>query len=79
MKIITITRVVTRNIFMDVVARLQNVFGMNLSSYEKMITKAMNSIKEEISEKKIKVKWFRFETSQLTNGAMMITFYGEEK
>jgi len=77
MKQITITKVVTRNFIMDIVSSLQNFFGMNLTSYEKMIEKGMQQIKEELNDKKL--NWYRYEITQLTNGAVSITLYGDLK
>jgi len=62
---------------MDIVAGLQNFFGMNLISYEKMVDKAMEQIQEELKNKKL--EWFRYEITQLGNGALSITLYGEVK
>ena len=62
---------------MDIIANLQNFFGMNLTSYEKMVDKAMEQIKDEIKDKQL--SWFRYEITQLGNGALSITLYGEEK
>ena len=76
---INITKVVTRNIIMDIVANIENILGMNLKSYEDMINKGIKEIEEELEEKKIKLKWYRYEMNQLTNGAMAIMLYGEEK
>ena len=76
MKQIHINKTVTRNFIMDIVANMQNFFGMNLTSYEKMVDKAMDQIKEEIKEKEL--SWFRYEITQLGNGALSITMYGEE-
>lgn len=76
-KQITITKVVSRNFIMDIVAGVQNMFGMNLTSYEKMVQKGMDQIKEEVKNKKL--NWYRYEITQLTNGAVSITFYGDEK
>ena len=76
---INIQKVVSRNFILDIVARLQNLVGLNLTSYEKMIDKGMQQIQDEIKERKIKVKWYRYEISQLTNGAVAIVFYGDEK
>ena len=76
---ITITKVVTRNIIMDFVAGIQNIIGMNLTSYEAMIDKGIKEIEDELDEKKIKLKWYRYEMNQLTNGAMAIMLYGEKK
>jgi len=77
MKQIHINKTVTRNFVMDIIANLQNTFGMNLTSYEKMVDKAMNQIKEELGNKKL--SWFRYEITQLGNGALSITLYGEEE
>lgn len=62
---------------MDIVANMQNFFGMNLTSYEKMVDKAMEQIKDEVKDKEL--NWFRYEITQLGNGALSITMYGEEK
>jgi len=77
MKQIHVNKTVTRNFVMDIIANMQNFFGMNLTSYEKMVDKAMEQIKEEIKGKKL--SWFRYEITQLGNGALSITLYGEEK
>ena len=74
-KQITITKVVTRNFIMDIVAGVQNMFGMNLTSYEKMVQRGMDQIKEETKE--LDMNWYRYEITQLTNGAVSITFYGD--
>ncbi len=74
---IHINKTVTRNFVMDIIANMQNFFGLNLTSYEKMVDKAMNQIKEELGNKKL--SWFRYEITQLGNGALSITLYGEEE
>ena len=79
MKQITITRVVSRNFILDLVASMQNFFGMNLTSYEKMVNKGMEQIQEELKENKIQLNWYRYEITQLTNGALSITLYGDIK
>ena len=76
---INITKVVTRNFIMDIVARWQNLLGLNLTSYEQMINKGMEQIQKELKEKKIKLLWYRYEMAQLTNGAIAITLYGDKK
>ena len=77
MKQITITKVVSRNFIMDIVAGMQNFFGMNLTSYEKMVSQGMEQIKEEIKD--MNLNWYRYEITQLTNGAVSITLYGDVK
>jgi len=79
MKQITVTKVVTRNFIMDLVASMQNFFGMNLTSYEKMVEKGMEQIRKSLDENNIKLNWYRFEITQLTNGAVSITLYGDTK
>lgn len=76
-KHIHINKTVTRNFIMDIIANLQNFFGMNLVSYEKMVDKAMEQIQDEIKDKDL--LWFRYEITQLGNGALSITLYGELK
>lgn len=74
---ITITKVVTRNFIMDLIASVQNFFGLNLKSYEKMVNKGMEQIESELKNRKL--NWYRYEITQLTNGAISITLYGEVK
>ena len=74
---ITITKVVSRNFIQDFIAKFQNMVGLNLTSYEDMVQKGVEQIKQELEKSNIKVKWFRYEISQLSNGAMAIMFYGE--
>ena len=62
---------------MDIIANLQNFFGMNLTSYEKMVDKGMEQIQDALENKQL--KWFRYEITQLGNGALSITLYGEEE
>jgi len=76
---ITITKVVTRNFIMDFVAQIQNLVGMNLVSYEKMIENGTQQCEEELKKRKIKLKWYRYEITQLTNGAIALMLYGDEK
>ena len=78
-KRIHIAKVVTRNIVHDFIASVQNVFGANLNSYESMITNAMTQIDAELSERKVKMVWYRYEITQLTNGAVAVMMYGETK
>jgi len=74
---ITIQKVVSKNFFLDFIASIQNTFGRNLTGYEAMIDKGVKQIEQELIEKKIKLKWYRYEISQLTNGAMAIMLYGD--
>ena len=79
MKQITITKVVSRNFVLDFWSSVQNLIGENLTSYEKMADKAIEQIKQEIQQKTVELIWFRYETTQLTNGSLMVLLYGEEK
>lgn len=76
-KQITITKVVSRNFIMDMVSGVQNLFGLNLTSYEKMVDRGMEQIQEELNLNSYNLNWYRYEITQLTNGAVSITFYGE--
>ncbi len=78
-KDITKVRVVTSNFFVDFIAKIKNMFGLRLSKYEEMIKKAKDEIWLELKEQKIELKWYRYEISQLTNGAMVIMLYGEKE
>ena len=75
----TTTKVVSRDFITDFIARFQNLVGANLTGYEKMIKKGMKQIQKELSEKNIKLDWYRYEITQLTNGAVSITLYGDQK
>ena len=78
-KDITKVRVVTRNFFVDMIAKIKNMFGLRLNRYEEMIKKAKDEIWLELKEQKIELKWYRYEITQLTNGAMVIMLYGEKE
>jgi len=53
--------------------------GANLTGYEKMVKKGMKQIQKELTEKNINLDWYRYEITQLTNGAVSITLYGDQK
>jgi len=44
-----------------------------------MVKKGMKQIQKEMDDKKIKLSWYRYEITQLTNGAISITLYGDQK
>ena len=75
----TLVKVVSRNFVVDWWAGIQNIIGRNLSGYEKMAERGMKQIQDELKEKDIILSWFRYEITQLTNGALMIMLYGERK
>lgn len=79
MKQITKTKVVSRDFITDFIAKFQNMVGANLSGYEKMVNKGMKQIQDELDKENIKLKWYRYEITQLTNGAVSITLYGDIK
>jgi len=79
MKNYTLTKVVSRDFVTDFIARFQNMVGANLTGYEKMVKKGMKQIQKEMDDKKIKLSWYRYEITQLTNGAISITLYGDQK
>jgi len=75
----TLTKVVSRDFVTDFIARFQNMVGANLTGYEKMVKKGMKQIQKELTEKNINLDWYRYEITQLTNGAVSITLYGDQK
>ena len=79
MKQITITKVVSRDFITDFIVSFQNLVGANLTGYEKMVNKGIKQIQEELDKSKVKLKWYRYEITQLTNGAVSITLYGDKK
>lgn len=76
---ITIQKVVSRNFILDFVTSIQNLLGLNLTVYEKMIAKGIKQVEEELASKDIVMDWYRYEITQLTNGAVAIMFYGDKK
>ena len=44
-----------------------------------MIKKGIEQVQQELKDKNIQMKWYRYEITQLTNGALAIMFYGDEK
>jgi len=79
MKSFSITKVVSTNFISDMIAYIQNLIGKNLSNYEQMVKQGTEQCWIEIKTQKINPKWFRFEMTQLTNGAIAILMYGEKK
>jgi len=79
MKAFSITKVVSKDFIDDFISSGQNLIGRNLTYYEKMIQKGTDQCWEEVKEKKIKPEWFRFQITQLTNGAVAVMLYGEKK
>lgn len=77
MQQVTITKVVSRNFIFDIISSMQNFLGLNLTYYEKMVNKGINQIKEELKDTEL--NWYRYEITQLTNGAISITLYGDLK
>jgi hypothetical protein len=76
-KQITITKVVSRNFIVDWITTFQNMIGRNLTGYEKMVDRAMKQIREEIAKQKIKLAWYHYQITQMSNGAISITLYGD--
>lgn len=77
MQQINITKVVTRNFVVDFFAGIQNFFGKNLTGYEKMIDSGTEEIWNEVKARKLKMVWYRYQLTQLSNDAVVILFYGE--
>jgi len=76
-KQVVITKVVSRNIVWDAFAQIQNLLGRNLKSYEDMTARGVKQIEEDIKKQGLEFKWYRYQITQLTNGALVIMFYGE--
>ena len=76
---ITITKVVSKNFLVDIISKLKNTFGLNLTGYEDMVDKGIKQINDELQHKNIELSWYRYEITQLTNGAVAIMLYGDEK
>lgn len=74
---IHITKVVTRNFLVDFWAGFQNMFGQNLTGYEKMVDTAISQIEDKLKEDKINLEWYRYEITQLNNGSIAVMLYGE--
>jgi len=53
---INITKVVSRNFILDMVASFQNIVGLNLTSYEKMVNKGTD--RKDKNNKKIRLGAF---------------------
>lgn len=77
--IIYFRKVVSKNFVADFIASIQNFLGVNLVSYESLIDKAMTQLKEDINKSKQRVKWFRIEITELTNGSLAVLYYGEKQ
>lgn len=73
------SRVMSKNVVIDIVARVKNFFGMRITQYEDLIEKAKKEIFDELDEEGIVLSWHRYQITELTNGALVIMLYGEEK
>ena len=76
---ITKIRVVSRFFIADIIARIKNSLGMRIEQYEKMIQKAQDDIWKEIESEGLELNWFRYQITELTNGAIVIMLYGDTK
>jgi len=68
------SKVVTRSFLHDAFAKIQNFFGLDITSYQKMVDNGVKSIMQNIDLSQ--VDWYRVEVTQLTNGALVILVYG---
>jgi hypothetical protein len=50
-----------------------------MTSYEKMVQKGIQQIQDELNTNGIKLKWYRYDITQLTNGSIAILLYGDIK
>ena len=76
-KRIVITKVVSKNIVWDAFAKIQNLLGKNLTTYEDMTARGVQQVEEDIKKQGLEFKWYRYQITQLTNGALVVMFYGE--
>ena len=79
MKDVFKVRVMTRGFIIDLLASIKNFLEMRINQYEDLVIKGKKEIWDELKKEKVNLKWFRYEISQLTNGAMVIMLYGEKK
>jgi len=79
MKEISKVRVMTRGFVIDMIAGIKNMLGMRLNQYEELLNKGKTELWAELKEEGIVLKWYRYEITQLTNGALVILLYGEAK
>ena len=71
------SKVATKNFFIDMLQTFRNLFGMELKGYEDLLDKGTAALLEKANLNFSKIEWFRFSINELTNGAIMITIYGE--
>jgi uncharacterized protein YbjQ (UPF0145 family) len=74
-----INKVVSKDIINDFVSKFQNMVGANLTPYERMVNKGVKQIQDELEKNNIKLSWYRYQITQLTNGAIAIMLYGDKK
>jgi len=79
MKEVSKVRVMTRGFVIDMIAGIKNMLGMRLNQYEELLNKGKAELWTELKEEDIVLKWYRYEITQLTNGALVILLYGEAK
>ena len=77
MKEFHVQKVVTRNFIADFIAQIQNLAGKRMRTYERMMDDGVKACWADIAEQKIKVKWYRVQITDLTQGAIAIMIYGE--
>ena len=79
MKEVMKVRVVSKMFIADMIASVKNTLGLRINQYEDMLEKAKAEMWEELKTEKLELKWYRYEISQLTTGAMVVMLYGEAK
>jgi uncharacterized protein YbjQ (UPF0145 family) len=75
----TNVKVVTRNFIIDFFAKLQNLTGSNMTSYERMVQKAIKQLEDDMERDGVVLEWYRYEITQLMNGAMTVMIYGDKR
>jgi hypothetical protein len=70
-------RVISRDLINDVKAQMQNLFGARLTPYESMIQKGKIELWKEVTNKNLKVLWYRYDITFMAKGAITIILYGD--
>lgn len=77
-KIVSVTKVMSRNLMVDFWQNIKSMFGGRLLGYEKAIDVATNQAIDELYKKYPMVKYVRIEFCIVAPGAYGIIAYGED-
>ena len=76
-KLVSITRVYSRNFVSDFTQELKNIVGGRLKSYELMIEKGIEKCQEEFYKKYPTAQNAKLQVNEFGNKAISIVIYGE--